>query len=405
VETDDVAKAIDEEEWKMPIVSQQKIDDISQTLRNGTFQEKRDCLRETAFSPPDDLAALPMIGGVQAGLQQWNDPAHANFQKSKMSEVGEMVSYLRLCPSVKNMEKFGSVAFQSTFANRRTNQEIADGFDIPAWFLPWRQAGALVKLKITDVNNNGGQLAVNGANHANPGLFFTAAVSGCSVIVVGNPSNPSVYHGGSGNPITNELQGHEKTEAFWLRKSGRVGTALKPLGSIGKTDYISELIPGARTDADRLDKQTHLGNEIKKKLEQSGEVDELSLQPWGYVYGLRKADGTWFFELVKCVSLTYYKWRVKKRFLRRDKKLHVGEQRPTGTLANNPTTGAPSYKIAKIADDGPAQITYNPIGPGDYTEQKISDCKVIGHQEFFPGQGRVDIRNLSKTELLQRLVG
>lgn len=394
----------------MPIVTQQKIDDLSQTLRTGTYQEKLDCLRETPFSPPDDLSSLPMIGGVQAGLRQWNDPASANFGKSKMTEVGEMVSYLRLCPSVKTMEKYGSVTFQSTFANRRTAQELANGFDIPAWFLPWRQAGALVKLKISDVNNNAGQLVINHQNVANPDLFFTAALSGCSVIVIGNPSNPSVYHGGTGNPIGAALQGSEKTEAFWLRKLGRTGTAQKPLGSIGKTDYISELIRGGRSDDDRLDKQTTLSNTIKTKLEDSGGIDELSLHPWGYVFGLRKADGTWTFELVNCVSLTYYKWRLKKRTFGRDKWVKETEKRVSGmsagggSLAIDPTTGGLSFKRFQIADQGAAQVNYDPIGPDDYSEQKISDCRVIGHQEFFPGRGKVDIRNLSTAQLMQKLI-
>ena len=389
----------------MPIVTQQTIDDLSQTLRTGTYQEKLDCLRETPFNPPDDLSSLPMIDGVRAGLQQWNDPASANFGKSKMTEVGEMVSYLRLSPSIRAMEKYGSVTFQSTFANRRTAQDLANGFDIPAWFLPWRQAGALVKLKISDVNNNAGQLVINNQNVANPDLFFTAALSGCSVIVVGNPSNPSVYHGGSVNPIGGGLQGSEKTEAFWLRKLGRTGTAQKPLGSIGKTDYISELIRGARSDGDRLDKQTTLSLAIKKKLEDSGGVDEISLQPWGYVFGLRKPDGTWAFELVNCVSLTYYKWRMKKRTVGRDKRVHEGEMRPNifnngGSLAINPTTGGVGYQKAQIG--GPN--IYDPIGPDDYSEQKISDCKVVGHQEFFPGRGKIDIHNLSTAQLVQKLI-
>jgi hypothetical protein len=353
------------------------------------------------------LAALPTIGGVQAGLRQWNDPADAAFGKSKMTEVGEMVSYLRLCPSVKNMEKYGSVSFQSTFANALTQQDAANGFDIPAWFLPWRQAGALVKLKITDVNNNGGQLRINNADHPNPDLFFTAALSGCSVFVVGNPRNPSVYHGGSGNPIG--VKGHEKTEDFWKSKLGRVGTAQKPLGSIGKTDYISELVPGARTDTDRMQMQTSLSVAIQKRLTESGAVDEISLTPWGFVFGLRKADGTWVFELVQCVSLTYYKWRVKKRTARRDKRVHEGEMRlnamnTSGNLAIDPATGSPAYKRVPIVAQGVAQTFYDPIGPNDVSEQKISDCRVVGRQEFFPGEGKVDLRALPTTQLIQKLI-
>jgi len=264
-----------------------------------------------------------------------------------------------------------------------------------------------VKLKISDVNNNGGQLTINNVNHPNPGLFFTAALSGCSVIVVGDPRNPSVYHGGSGNPVGGELQGHEKTEAFWLRKAGRHGEiANKPLGSIGKTDYISELIGGARTDADRMDKQTTLSIQLKQNLVASGALAEVSLLPWGYVFGLRKDDGTWVFYLVKCVSLSYYKWRVKKRMFGRDKRVHEGEMRlsglsPTtgGNLAIDPSTGGVAYKTVRIAAQGVGQTVYDPIGAGDYSEQQISDCKVIGYEKFFPGRGKVHVRNIPMTQL------
>ena len=92
--------------------------------------------------------------------------------------------------------------------------------------------------------------------------------------------------------------------------------------------------------------------------------------------------------------------------IRRDKQVHEGEMRPKllgaqgGGLAINPTTGSVGYQQGQIG--GPN--IYNPIGPDDYSEQKISDCKVIGHQEFFPGGGKIDIRNLSTAQVMQRLI-
>ena len=233
----------------MPIVSSETIQELTDTLRDGNHQEKLECLRTTAFNPPDDVTGMPTIAGMQGTPNEikaaWNDPLSANFEKSKMTVEAEMVSYLRLCASVNKTEKYGSVTFQTIMSNRRTAGDAQNGFNIPAWFLPWRQAGALVKLKITDIANNNGTIVIGNNQHvSNPGLFFTAALSGCSVIVVGNPRNPSIYHGGSALPVTAQLQGRETTEEFWLRKSGRKGTTAKPLGSIGKTDYVSELKSG-----------------------------------------------------------------------------------------------------------------------------------------------------------------
>jgi hypothetical protein len=110
------------------------------------------------------------------------------------------------------------------------------------------------------------------------------------------------------------------------------------------------------------------------------------------------------------VSLTYYKWRLKKRTIGRDKWVKETEKRVSGmsagggSLAIDPTTGGLSFKRFQIVDQGAAQVNYDPIGPDDYSEQKISDCKVIGHQEFFPGRGKVDILNLSTAQLMQKLI-
>jgi hypothetical protein len=189
-----------------------------------------------------------------------------------------------------------------------------------------------------------------------------------------------------------------------------LSTAQKPLGSVGKTDYVSELIGGARTDSDRLDKQTTLSNDIQKRLKESGGVDQVKVSPWGYVFGLRKDDGTWIFELVKCVSLEYYKVRLKARFLRSAKRIPEGETRVKalssggGSLAINPNSGQIGFKKFQIADAGPAQVTYDPIGPDDYSEEKIMDCKAIAYQPFFPGQGQTISHDISGAQLYNKLI-
>ena len=55
--------------------------------------------------------------------------------------------------------------------------------DFPIFFLPW-QANRVTKIKLSTPDDVGGDVRI----------FFTAALTGCSVFVEGDPKNPTVYH-------------------------------------------------------------------------------------------------------------------------------------------------------------------------------------------------------------------
>ena len=141
---------------------------------------------------------------------------------------------------------------------------------------------------------------------------------------------------------------------------------------------------------------TGLSKDIQKRLarlEKQGSLREVKVNPWGFVFGLRKDDGTWVFELVKCVSLSY--WKVAATSWKK-----VGENRPNifglggGQLGINPADGSVTYVTSTI---GQANKVYTAIQQGDYSTQKFSDCKAIGYKQFFPGRGKTELNDIDGT--------
>jgi hypothetical protein len=107
--------------------------------------------------------------------------------------------------------------------------------------------------------------------------------------------------------------------------------------------------------------------------------------------------------------LIYYRVRLNKKFLSGKKSVSDGERRVVGTssagrqLAINPNDGSLAFRRV-VGPPGSSQDFYDRIGRKDYTEQKITDCKAIAHQTFFPGQGQVQLRDLAGRQLLEKLL-
>ncbi len=350
----------------MPLVSQERIDSAMNVLLTGNYATKRDMLRETPISPPDGDTSM-------FTKAQLTGAAH-HFTKLKITDVNDMICFLKL----RAVESIfvGAMTFETKFP--RDLPRVADRAGwVPCWFLPW-SSGRIIKLKIPDV---GASPTINfgpGIDPvANPGLFFTAGINGCSVFAVGAAGNPSVYHGGiTPGALTMPLQPNETTEAAWTRLLGRVGTLAKPLGSVGKTDYVSELNnPAGTDDTDRVRsprglklKTTRLADALETTLQSKGNLTKLEVVPWGAVFGLRDpGTGSWSMTLVKNSTVTYLRLvqTVTKRFLRKDRVV---------------TTERGENRGAQL--DMPVSLSLN-----------------LGFQDFFPGAGVVTVRNIDTSQI------
>ena len=371
----------------MGLVSQERIDSIMKVLLTGSYDQKMGILRKQPINPPDGATGMQMqmpTGPFLQG-QEPPDPRRVNFSKMKIANVEDMVGFLKL--GAIERDQVGAMTFAVKLASELRTSASRAGW-VPCWFLPWA-SGHILKLKIRSVIAEPTLNFGNGIDSMpNPGLFFTAGINGCSVFSVGDSKAPSVYHGGitPGSGLVMPLQPNETTEQAWRRMLGRANTT-KFVGSVGKTDYITELKPGYTSNDDRVMsggyKSTARAAQFEQMLTANGQLTNVSVSPWGAVFGLRDAAGDWHMNLVKNATVTY--WRVtrtvKKRLLGKDKVIvrQSGEVRPLGVMGKTPE-GLP--------DLGTAGTVQN-------SEQIISNVCNLGYQEFFPGAGTAQYRDLN----------
>ena len=213
--------------------------------------------------------------------------------------------------------KKGAITFDATMAN---DTAMGDRIVKPGcWWLPW-QSRHIVKLHIDCL---GGPQDAAGQNFQNPGLFFTAALSGCSVFVRGHMQQPSVYHAGIDGKLfdAGKVKGvFNKTAIksgklgsnsanFWRRAMGGMdvgpggtkwsGQYKDNLAEVNLNHYVNDKATGTTINAGGLEKF------IRKNKELYG-IDVLAVVPWGCVFGLRFGT-VWHFDLQQNATVVYSK--------------------------------------------------------------------------------------------------
>lgn len=347
----------------MPLVSQDTIDRVSNVLANGSFLMKQAVLRETPINPPNGNTG--MFSAYQL------NHADLHFTKLKITDERDMVCFIRFKPVER--DQVGAMTFETRFARELPTALSRQGW-IACWFLPWSSA-RIIKMKIPSVAAMPDIVFGGGVDSVpNPSLFFTAGINGCSVFAIGAADAPSVYHGGlnpgSGvaMPLRNEV--FETTEQAWRRLIGRATTA-KFVGSVGKTDYISELNEHPLSDADRVvvdgQKTTRRAAEMEAALALRGALNNVMVSPWGAVFGLRNDAGNWSFTLVQNSTVTYQRvvTTTKWRLFGKNEVIRKLEGETRGLLVNYP----------------------------------ISNSYNLGYKEFFPGAGAAVVRNVDLNQI------
>jgi hypothetical protein len=173
---------------------------------------------------------------------------------------------------------------------------------VPIYFLPWDSK------KIYSMN-----LPRKGSD-ADPHIFFTAAINGCSVFVRGDPKSPTVYHAG----INTDMHGNLAYAApkFWkdflkfvAAKEG-IDVDTGKVGEVNTTDYMNQFLATKTAD------KTTLRVELYKDWLESSHKDKLRVEtvsPWGCVFGIRTGDA-WKFYLQENAAVSYVELKkVKKK--------------------------------------------------------------------------------------------
>ena len=290
-----------------------------------------------------------------------------------------------------------------TFSTVKYAEELkrdsSRGSYLPIWWLPWYEEGAMTKLKIEGVTANNDKIPSRVAgidDLPNPSIFFTAALSGCSVFVHGDHFSPSVYHGGSGqsgflNDIgaANKLRASAQTsEEFWraifhgvnldtnspsvgdtrghkvfqMASTGRQKSTAggKKIGEVNKSNYSSPRLGdgsylggGMGNTSISLHVEQFLKNTYKKQGTRTG----ITAVPFGCVFGIRQGIH-WEFFLQRNVVVSYY---------------HAHFKNSVGPI--------------KWGD----LVSYGSV---------MTECFCMGLQKFFPGEEFTQLRDVKTLQLV-----
>ena len=347
----------------MGYVSKQTVDSSNNTLAIGNFAQRHALFTSQSICPPSGVLKI----------------AAADYAKAKLGTAEQSIKFIKFRPQEKN--ELGSLTFVMKDAGDLKTVASRAGWTA-IWWLPWASK-RIVKIKIRSLATMP-QLQIGTDDPIpNPELFFTAAINGCSVFVVGNQDGPSVYHAGV-NGALEQRQDHETTEAAWERLVGRQGAT-----SVGKTDYVSELRGPLSGDTDRItsgplnQKTTRAAAALEVELAKKKQLSNIGVAPFGMVFGMRGAGGNWTMTLVRQATVTYQQLvvtGVKKRFLLPDKKIKT-------------------WQGESLRDR-----TYDEEGNVTKSDQKKQVAKrtttiVLGHVDFFPGRGVAHMKQPSQIQI------
>lgn len=169
----------------------------------------------------------------------------------------------------------------------------------PAFFLPWDKRGAAVEMTIPTYP------AVGGDPLANPPIFFTAVLSGCSIVFKGTQTKPTIFHCGTGGESDSGTPTQGDSNVFFrsmlrnVRAQG-LGRDRKVASQVLSTDYMVTKAGGGAAPTHQAQFQAKL----EKHYKDSFYIE--NVQMWGIVFGFRTGVN-WEFYLQENATICYRK--------------------------------------------------------------------------------------------------
>jgi len=267
------------------------------------------------------------------------------------------IAYTKLAQVVDRQNNEAQANTYNLFFETGDRIGTAAADNIACWFLPWASNHLTTFQLPPKIPPKPGAAAAR--TSLDPDLFFTAAISGCSVMVAGDPKSPIVTHGGtasSRSKLTDEnafVAGNSRLhwQNLFERELTKRGLSL-PIHGVHKGDYINAAFSGTTPEAKQYEQF------LKDDKLTSMRVDRV--MPQGCVFGVRDPAGSWSFYLQKTVTFTFTRLRKKKGFLSTS---YVPAVVPSKKGL------APGEKAAMIEDQKTASVTIEVV-------------------RFFPGNGK-----------------
>ncbi len=263
---------------------------------------KLEFLKKNAVTPPDGMVEKLTHRDdvtVDGNARKYNSAANPNYQ----------IGYGHL-QRVNNEWTGGSKILklqkpESIYIDVKYKHEIdaskADEY-VQFYWLPWDQRGGIVKISLIVPPPRPGQSGL-----ADPDLFFTAALSGCSIFVRGSRKHPTVYHAGIGGTAPGGPGEHwRKLYKAIIPEEERTEKQFRKRHEVNTLDYVDK---SGRPQKDVTDYNKFL------KMNQK-EAKAKIVHSWGCVFGIRDDNKDWSFYYQQNVCVTYQKMR-KTKWLKR----------------------------------------------------------------------------------------
>jgi hypothetical protein len=247
---------------------------------------------------PDDKAA----GYVERNEQQMTVGKFKGFRHTVVNQ-SQGIARVQLVKGMHNVR--GDVV--------KVQPSLTTGAGLPVYFLPWDRRGAAVELTIPNANP-----AL--PDHQHPRFFFTAVLSGCSIMFKGTPQNPTIFHCGTGGTGADEVPTQGDSNQFFLDLLNRctmygVGTLGPVVQQVRSDEYM---VPRMGAPAKvQLEKDVNTAMEALYK----NRLKMVNTIAWGVVFGFRAQNSRdWKFYLQQNVTIQYYEMVdvlqtvVKKKF-------------------------------------------------------------------------------------------
>lgn len=175
---------------------------------------------------------------------------------------------------------------------------LTSGTGTRSYFLPWDPRGAAVEMTIPP-------FATGDDLNANPPIFFTAVLSGCSIVFKGTADKPTIFHCGTAGGEVGQSTVGDSNEFFrkmlrQIREKDLGRSNRKVATQVLSTDYMHTRAGGGAAPA----QEATFANQLKAHYGDDLAIESVNM--WGTVFGFRTGSN-WAFYLQENATIIYRK--------------------------------------------------------------------------------------------------
>ena len=248
-----------------------------------------------SFYPPDQAIGYQSAiapGNAHGRQAQTSTTLTGRFQGFRHTVVNDQQKVVRI--EVKRQTD----PMRNRAADFLIEPSLTAATGTPAYFLPWDSRGAAVEMTIP-------RFAPGGNATTNPPIFFTAVLSGCSIVFKGTPDKPTIFHcgtagGGAGADTQGDSNQFFRSMLRDIRSQG-LGRSNRAVSTqVLSTDYMHTRAGGGVAPGHEAAFKTKLETHYKDDLI----IENVNM--WGCIFGFRNGVN-WEFYLQENATISFRK--------------------------------------------------------------------------------------------------